>query len=67
VGVPVGGVAVDATYVYCAARDTLHLHRLNKTTGEKIDALELTGGSDSGSLYGGLAVVAGRLYRGVGR
>lgn len=61
-----GGVASDGKYVYCAESASLRVHRLNKTTGQRVDTLTLTGGSESGTLYGGLAIIRGHLYRGTG-
>ena len=58
-----GGVAGDDTAVYAMRYNSQTVYQLNKLTGAITRQFNLTG-SYSGSLYGGLAVSGGKLFRG---
>ena len=59
----VGGVAVDEEAVYAMRHDDNVVHVLDKVTGEATRTFQLSGGL-YGRLFGGLAVVRGKLYYG---
>ena len=62
-GTTAGGVAADADYVYAMASGDLRLWQLDKTDGHVVRTSTLVGGSTA-TLYGGLAVVQGKLFVG---
>jgi len=62
IGGTVGGVAVDGNYVYAMRYNSSTLWYLNKETGSTVKTLNLN--TVNGNIYGGLAVVQGKLIRG---
>ena len=58
-----GGVAGDAVSLYAMLYNQPTVHQINKKTGTLIKTFNLTGYYAS-SLYGGLAVAQGKLFRG---
>ena len=63
IGSTAGGVTADATQVYAMRHNSMQLWILNKTNGQLIKTVTLTGGT-MGTLYGSLVVWGDKLYRG---
>jgi hypothetical protein len=61
-GANVGGVAADANFVYAMHYTDPTVWKLNKNTGALVETFTLA--SMEGTLYGGLAIVNGKLYVG---
>ncbi len=58
------GVAADATTVYAMRHDSNTVYKFSVTNGSHLGNVNLSGSYDSDTMYGGLAVVDGKLYRG---
>ncbi len=62
-GTTASAVAVDGSYVYAMSVNDANVWQLNKATGALVSQFQLSGGG-FGTLYGGLAVANGKIYRG---
>jgi hypothetical protein len=61
-----GAVYADDNFVYAMRVDTFTITKLNKTTGQLIENINLTGASNGNWVYGSLAVVGNYAYVGRG-
>ncbi len=58
------GVTTDKSFVYCFGQSTRTVVVLDKKDGREVRRFDLVGGS-VGNLYGGVALVSGKLYMGI--
>ncbi len=62
IGADAGGVCTDGTYVYAMRNGSNTVYKLNRANGAEIETFSLP--NISGTLYGGLLCIPGRLYFG---